>query len=169
MSREDALGQYRSLRPAVFRAFCKRARSWNCFLDRRRTCCNQRQRVRKTKTREFFLCVSTQKVTQRLVGVQTLLQEGGGCVLSHLEEHLQIYHTPAQGLSEVEDSVFNGIFLSIQVQDLFVERCRGHDDVINVVILCLVLHLLQRLTQLLVLLLQELNIAINLSLLGTKP
>lgn len=109
------------------------------------------------------------EVTQRLAGVETLLQEGGGCVLSHLEEHLQIYHTPAQGLSEVEDGVFNGIFLSIQVQDLFVERCRGHDDVINVVVLRLVLHLLQRLAQLLVLLFQEFNIAINLSLLGTKP
>lgn len=83
-----------------------------------------------------------------------LLQEGGGCVLSHLEEYLQIDHAPAQGLSKVEDRVLNGVFLSIQVQDLFVERCRGHDDVINVVILRLVLHLLQRLTQVLVLLLQ---------------
>lgn len=83
----------------------------------------------------------------------------------YLQEHLQVYHTPAQRLSKIEDCVFNCVFLSIQVQDLFVEWRRGHDDVIDVIVLRLVLHLLQGLAQLLILFLQQLNITVNLSLL----
>lgn len=51
-------GQYRSLRPAVLRAFCMRARSWNCFLDRRRTCCNKRDRESvRQRTHRTSVCM----------------------------------------------------------------------------------------------------------------
>lgn len=57
-------GQYRSLRPAVLRAFCMRARSWNCFLDRRRTCCNKRDREsvrQRTHTQDSSVCTLSHK------------------------------------------------------------------------------------------------------------
>lgn len=90
------------------------------------------------------------------------------CWHVHLEKNLQVYDAPAQGLSQVEDGVLNCIFFSIKVQDLFVQRSCRHNDVINVIVLWLVLHLLQGFAQLIVLSLQQLDISVDLSLVETQ-
>lgn len=86
------------------------------------------------------------------------------CWRPHLEKHLQVYDAPTQGLAQVEDGVLDGVLLGVQVQDLLVQRGRGHDDVVDVVVLRLVLHLLQGLAQLLVLPLQQVDVPVHLGL-----
>lgn len=83
---------------------------------------------------------------------------------TNLEEDLQVDDSSTQGFSQVKDGVLNGVLLRVQVQDLFVERRCWDDHVVNVVVFRLVLHLLQSFAQFLVLLLEELDVSVHLSL-----
>ena len=91
--------------------------------------------------------------------------EGGGeGQRADLEEDLQVDDAAPQRLPQVEDGILDGVLLRVQVEDLLVEGRRGNDDVIDVVVLRLVLHLLQGDAQLLVLLLQQLDVPVHLRL-----
>lgn len=81
-----------------------------------------------------------------------------------LEEDLQVDDSSTKGFPQIKDGVLYSVLLCVQVQDLFVERGCWDDHVVNVIVFRLVLHLLQSFAQFLVLLLEELDVSVHLSL-----
>lgn len=79
--------QYKSLRPAVLRAFCMRARSWNCFLERRRTCCNDRDKESLRQAENEQRCIRSVRPRLVITFVVNLFMLGNSNRSTLLEKH----------------------------------------------------------------------------------